>query len=84
MAFRNHLRSSSKTLKHTFAIKLVRLGLALLVLGLVSGRVIANKARADGPSEQGRPEVRVATKEVAPFVFEEGGRLTGFSIGSGA
>jgi ABC-type amino acid transport substrate-binding protein len=37
-------------------------------------------AKADGPSKQERPEVRVVTKEVTPFVFKEGGRLTGFSI----
>ena len=74
MAFRNHLRYSSNKLKCSFALKLVHLGLALLVLGLVSGRVIANKAWANGFSEQERPEVRVVTKEIAPFVIKEGGR----------
>ena len=66
-----------KLLKCPFAIKLVCLGLALLVLSLVCGRVIA---KADGPSKQDRPEIRVVTKEIEPFVFKEGGRLTGFSI----
>ena len=80
MAFRNRLRSSFNKLRRTFALKLVRLGLALLVLGLVSGLVTANKASADGPLGQELPEVRVVTKEIAPFVIREDGRLTGFSI----